>query len=144
MGLCWFFKQKTAYEMRISDWSSDVCSSDLRAQAQGDEVAAEVLAVEARPALLVAVVRHQREVAVQQILQLERQVDTVVDAVVVVEIVVVVGQVDAQQQVAPQFPLHFEAGGGMRLRRGARRAGRELAPRGPASHGGAPRHNTDR
>src|SRR3546814_10039972 len=24
-----FFKQKTAYEMRISDWSSDVCSSDL-------------------------------------------------------------------------------------------------------------------
>src|SRR3546814_5863237 len=30
--VCWyffFFKQKTAYEMRISDWSSDVCSSDL-------------------------------------------------------------------------------------------------------------------
>src|SRR3546814_4683441 len=27
--LCCFFKQKTAYEMRISDWSSDVCSSDL-------------------------------------------------------------------------------------------------------------------
>src|SRR3546814_1345316 len=26
-----FFKQKTAYEMRISDWSSDVCSSDLEA-----------------------------------------------------------------------------------------------------------------
>src|SRR3546814_3680520 len=30
--LCFFFfKQKTAYEMRISDWSSDVCSSDLAA-----------------------------------------------------------------------------------------------------------------
>src|SRR3546814_186728 len=28
-GLFFFFKQKTAYEMRISDWSSDVCSSDL-------------------------------------------------------------------------------------------------------------------
>src|SRR3546814_3342080 len=28
-----FFKQKTAYEMRISDWSSDVCSSDLAALA---------------------------------------------------------------------------------------------------------------
>src|SRR3546814_9003273 len=27
--MCFFFKQKTAYEMRISDWSSDVCSSDL-------------------------------------------------------------------------------------------------------------------
>src|SRR3546814_6165316 len=29
MILFFFFKQKTAYEMRISDWSSDVCSSDL-------------------------------------------------------------------------------------------------------------------
>src|SRR3546814_13641004 len=32
VGVMWFFfffKQKTAYEMRISDWSSDVCSSDL-------------------------------------------------------------------------------------------------------------------
>src|SRR3546814_3294144 len=29
--LVFFFKQKTAYEMRISDWSSDVCSSDLPA-----------------------------------------------------------------------------------------------------------------
>src|SRR3546814_4112836 len=29
-----FFKQKTAYEMRISDWSSDVCSSDLALLAQ--------------------------------------------------------------------------------------------------------------
>src|SRR3546814_6702252 len=28
-ALLFFFKQKTAYEMRISDWSSDVCSSDL-------------------------------------------------------------------------------------------------------------------
>src|SRR3546814_1889105 len=27
-----FFKQKTAYEMRISDWSSDVCSSDLHVE----------------------------------------------------------------------------------------------------------------
>src|SRR3546814_9842640 len=34
-----FFKQKTAYEVRISDWSSDVCSSDLqhRALARGGE-----------------------------------------------------------------------------------------------------------
>src|SRR3546814_2492976 len=34
-----FFKQKTAYEMRISDWSSDVCSSDLfsiNAQTEAD------------------------------------------------------------------------------------------------------------
>src|SRR3546814_7020185 len=30
MWLVFCFKQKTAYEMRISDWSSDVCSSDLK------------------------------------------------------------------------------------------------------------------
>src|SRR3546814_17427326 len=35
--LFFFFKQKTAYEMRISDWSSDVCSSDL------DNVGGEIL-----------------------------------------------------------------------------------------------------
>src|SRR3546814_15711522 len=34
-----FFKQKTAYEMRISDWSSDVCSSDLDGSAFGQEAA---------------------------------------------------------------------------------------------------------
>src|SRR3546814_10823740 len=33
--IVFFFKQKTAYEMRISDWSSDVCSSDLAAFAPG-------------------------------------------------------------------------------------------------------------
>src|SRR3546814_2069497 len=32
-----FFKQKTAYEMRISDWSSDVCSSDLAVAQRGRE-----------------------------------------------------------------------------------------------------------
>src|SRR3546814_11164916 len=43
-----FFKQKTAYELRISDWSSDVCSSDLRcripgrAQVGGDIVRKEI------------------------------------------------------------------------------------------------------
>src|SRR3546814_5348191 len=34
-----FFKQKTAYEMRISDWSSDVCSSDLDEEGQKDQEA---------------------------------------------------------------------------------------------------------
>src|SRR3546814_5400901 len=39
VDIFFFFKQKTAYEMRISDWSSDVCSSDLHALAHqvGDE-----------------------------------------------------------------------------------------------------------
>src|SRR3546814_3445909 len=45
-----FFKQKTAYEMRISDWSSDVCSSDLqRPLARGIE---EALSREFFPAVL--------------------------------------------------------------------------------------------
>src|SRR3546814_8844018 len=34
MSSFFFFKQKTAYEMRISDWSSDVCSSDLVGRAR--------------------------------------------------------------------------------------------------------------
>src|SRR3546814_9048442 len=35
-----FFKQKTAYEMRISDWSSDVCSSDLQYRPRAPDVVA--------------------------------------------------------------------------------------------------------
>src|SRR3546814_5696995 len=37
-----FFKQKTAYEMRISDWSSDVCSSDLPGRGAGRKAAAKL------------------------------------------------------------------------------------------------------
>src|SRR3546814_4683506 len=41
--LVFFFKQKTAYEMRISDWSSDVCSSDLdRGFVENDAASADV------------------------------------------------------------------------------------------------------
>src|SRR3546814_9663423 len=43
-----FFKQKTAYEMRISDWSSDVCSSDLLATS----ICAQGHIQVARPALI--------------------------------------------------------------------------------------------
>src|SRR3546814_8218983 len=38
--LIFFFKQKTAYEMRISDWSSDVCSSDLAATGKVEKLKA--------------------------------------------------------------------------------------------------------
>src|SRR3546814_11185692 len=41
-----FFKQKTAYEMRISDWSSDVCSSDLIGFRETDLVPCEELAID--------------------------------------------------------------------------------------------------
>src|SRR3546814_6918198 len=39
MFVVFFFKQKTAYEMRISDWSSDVCSSDLKVVGDTDGAA---------------------------------------------------------------------------------------------------------
>src|SRR3546814_12425245 len=43
--LFFFFKQKTAYEMRISDWSSDVCSSDLLLFPQIEGAASQVPAL---------------------------------------------------------------------------------------------------
>src|SRR3546814_12524386 len=49
-----FFKQKTAYEMRISDWSSDVCSSDLPSAAissAADPAAATIAPPTAGPTL---------------------------------------------------------------------------------------------
>src|SRR3546814_6364659 len=58
-----FFKQKTAYELRISDWSSDVCSSDLRAfykmivdRASGAVIGLHLLGPEAPEILQIAAV----------------------------------------------------------------------------------------
>src|SRR3546814_10449912 len=45
--LCFFFKQKTAYELRISDWSSDVCSSD-RADVGDPAVALDIFGDDVR------------------------------------------------------------------------------------------------
>src|SRR3546814_2981216 len=71
-----FFKQKTAYEMRIRDWSSDVCSSDLEAEVAAAEQVAEkvfreaagqmrrarlhVRRITARGVRVTALVKHQR------------------------------------------------------------------------------------
>src|SRR3546814_2864540 len=72
--LFFFCKQKTAYEMRISDWSSDVCSSDLQARAEAFDAlrlragqAVELLAqLAAAVALLLAQRRLQREPGLAQ------------------------------------------------------------------------------
>src|SRR3546814_1392684 len=52
-AVLFFFKQKTAYEMRISDWSSDVCSSDLvqstRYNAKVNRVELEAMLPDALP-----------------------------------------------------------------------------------------------
>src|SRR3546814_2328497 len=42
MGFVFCFKQKTAYEVRISDWSSDVCSSDLCAHRAKADIGGEI------------------------------------------------------------------------------------------------------
>src|SRR3546814_19648797 len=64
--LFFFFKQKTAYEMRISDWSSDVCSSDLRGGADRREEG------EPRAELRVDRRFRPRERAVDPIMRLDR------------------------------------------------------------------------
>src|SRR3546814_16084885 len=48
-----FFKQKTAYEMRISDWSSDVCSSDLSARAKRGAMATMAAAGASAPSAVI-------------------------------------------------------------------------------------------
>src|SRR3546814_4341026 len=48
--LFFFFKQKTAYEMRISDWSSDVCSSDLHLDVGFIQAPARIKATPPEPA----------------------------------------------------------------------------------------------
>src|SRR3546814_7001563 len=53
-----FFKQKTAYEMRISDWSSDVCSSD-RTVAKPSRASAAVVEHGMAPAVVVTIVAQR-------------------------------------------------------------------------------------
>src|SRR3546814_15485190 len=70
-----FCKQKTAYEMRISDWSSDVCSSDLADRRHGlvggEEVGHQLLQdrafqIFAHPARPMAAAQHDRVMAVHR------------------------------------------------------------------------------
>src|SRR3546814_10592438 len=63
-----FFKQKTAYEMRISDWSSDVCSSDLLAKLPSG-IAAVVF-----PADLMHVEKYRRSRTDEEFIELARHV----------------------------------------------------------------------
>src|SRR3546814_17212301 len=82
-----FFKQKTAYEMRISDWSSDVCSSDLAMlsdigpdrrcgeAAQREDRLDDVQAVRAIEVITVPAARPQMPVAIEIVGNGELRVD---------------------------------------------------------------------
>src|SRR3546814_8795419 len=64
--ICFFFcKQKTAYEMRISDWSSDVCSSDLHAKARERLAYDEIFAGQLALMLVRASARRRRGISIQ-------------------------------------------------------------------------------
>src|SRR3546814_2125260 len=58
--LFFFFKQKTAYEMRISDWSSDVCSSDLAVEHRGGDARLVFQMLGHRAALVAPARQHHR------------------------------------------------------------------------------------
>src|SRR3546814_7073084 len=68
--IVFFFKQKTAYEMRISDWSSDVCSSDLLAAGR-----LVVIVERLHPALA----RHRRAAGKHRIEQLLLVVEIIIE-----------------------------------------------------------------
>src|SRR3546814_10490000 len=65
-----FFKQKTAYEMRISDWSSDVCSSDLQI-GPGVAVAIGVFGLRAGETALEDLAHHREIVIGRGLLDIE-------------------------------------------------------------------------
>src|SRR3546814_1682567 len=60
LSFFFFFKQKTAYEMRISDWSSDVCSSDLADRNVGLRLTQQPVADHAARDLAALAARHRR------------------------------------------------------------------------------------
>src|SRR3546814_12770021 len=69
-----FFKQKTAYELRISDWSSDVCSSDLAGAVLGADDSGELdvaIILPVRPIhLIVLPVRRDEEASERKVLKI--------------------------------------------------------------------------
>src|SRR3546814_3955818 len=88
MFLFFFFKQKTAYEMRISDWSSDVCSSDLILghgivqrldQHRGRRVAENEMAIAVAPVQMAAShlrIDHQHRACAAEPHRVDRSLDT--------------------------------------------------------------------
>src|SRR3546814_5554311 len=69
-----FFKQKTAYEMRISDWSSDVCSSDLGTR----HSTAFTVSIEAREGVTTGISAHDRAHTIAVAIDPDKTADDIV------------------------------------------------------------------
>src|SRR3546814_16780594 len=111
-----FFRQKTAYDMRISDWSSDVCSSDLR---RFDLAVDHRLQRRQRDRAARLVVEMARDdVAVVEKLRLRIDGDEIadIDAESLGSAAIVALGVDADLDLAPsdrlRFPLHLSGSAG--------------------------------
>src|SRR3546814_6631691 len=70
---CFFFKQKTAYEMRMSDWSSDWCSSDLGCRNCGPDSEGNVIGDERADGEVVRLYRDYPPVLVTLSVQLVKK-----------------------------------------------------------------------
>src|SRR3546814_1594932 len=81
MCVFFFFKQKTAYEMRISDWSSDVCSSDLFPRSQQIEIKEVILRNDLLAARVIA--NHEFD-RVRSLIQ--RKVSKIISAAIEIEL----------------------------------------------------------
>src|SRR3546814_7108504 len=99
-----FFKQKTAYEMRISDWSSDVCSSDLH-WGVGQEGKDN--------GVLLIVAPEEREVRIEVGYGLEGTLTDAVSSQII------------RNEILPRFRRGDMAGGIVAGRSGERRVGKE-------------------
>src|SRR3546814_20600396 len=101
-----FFKQKTAYEMRISDWSSDVCSSDLTLVAGHLDRIAELAAAaracaESQPAALQRRLREQVTALVESEPRLS-------DERLAQEVALLVAKADSREEIE-RLDAHVEA-----------------------------------
>src|SRR3546814_3788069 len=117
-----FFKQKTAYEMRISDWSSDVCSSDLAySQAAGGRGGSSDLIMSLAPLVLIFAVFYFLLIRPQQkkmkehreMLANVRRNDRIVTNAGLVGVVTKVSDTDALRTIAVAAGVNVQVARGL-------------------------------
>src|SRR3546814_20667378 len=105
--MCFFFKQKTAYEMRISDWSSDVCSSDLEGYPAGftaaNNAASSMIAVLIPPSIPLILYSLVSGVSISALF-----FAGVLPGLIITAAFVIVCYVSARMRGFPHSKLHFD------------------------------------